>query len=177
MSRAFVKESDMPDEPIFAPPALLPPGTKNYITPAGAKTLRAQLDHLLDEVRPPLAAPGQDTEIKIELQRLDHRIRALEQSLRTAEVVPPPPEGDDSIRFGATVTVKEAKSGRSTYRIVGVDEIDLDRSWISWLSPLARALLTAKKGDRVQFHSPAGMRELQVLDVRYEGGTSAVSQK
>lgn len=168
MSRAFVRESDFPDEPNFAPPALLPAGVKNYITAAGAKRLRAQLDHLLNEVRPPLTGSHQDTDVKLELQRLDRQIRALEQSLRSAEIVSPPEQDTDSVRFGATVTVREGKGEPSTYRIVGVDEMDLSQNWISWVSPLARALLSAKIGQRVPFNSPAGARELEIVDLRYE---------
>lgn len=167
MSRAFVKESDFPDEPHFAPPTLLPPGAKNYITAAGARRLRAQLDHLLNEVRPPLTGSHQDTDVKLELQRLDRQIRALEQSLRSAEIVLPPKQDTDSVRFGATVTVSDGKGEPSTYRIVGVDEMVLSRNWISWVSPLARALLSATKGQRVQFNSPAGPRTLEIMDVQY----------
>jgi len=168
MSRAFVRESDLPDEPLFTPSTVLPPGAKNYLTPDGEKRLRAQLDELLHVTRPPLVQAGDDPDAKLELQKLDRQVRALQVSLQTAEVVAPPQENDGVVRFGSTVTIEEAGGAHSTYRLVGVDEMDLGQGWISWISPLARALLSAKKGDTVQFSSPAGPRKLKVIDVSYD---------
>jgi transcription elongation factor GreB len=169
MSRAFVRESDVPQLPEL--PALaspLPPGAKNYLTAGGAERLRAELTRLLDAERPRLAAkPADDLDAKRELQVLDQRIRYLQESLRTAEVVSPPEGPADVVRFGATVTVHDGRE-ESRYRIVGVDETDLSRDWISWLSPLARALLNAKLGDRVKFKAPAGEKQLEVRKIGYE---------
>ena len=169
MSRAFVRESDVPQLPeLPAQVSPLPEGAKNYLTPGGAQRLAAELKRLLEQERPRLAgARPDDTDAKRELQVLDQRIRYLQQSLRTAEVTEPPPGPADVVRFGATVTVRE-KAGETDYRIVGVDETDLDRNWVSWLSPFARALLNAKLGDRVQFKAPRGMRELEIVGIRYE---------
>jgi len=168
MSKAFLRESDEPELPDYPPPALLPTGAKNYLTPGGAQRLRQELSHLLETLRPPLMAKGADSEAKRRLHALDQRIRYLEQSLRTAEVVAPPNPPVDEVRFGATVTVRDQDDAVSTYRIVGVDEIDPERGEISWLSPIARALLSAKSGQRVAFKSPAGERRLEVLAVAYE---------
>jgi transcription elongation factor GreB len=169
MSRAFVRESDVPQLPELPPQiSPLPPGAKNYLTPSGAERLRAELARLLETERPRLAsAPLDDTDAKRELQILDQRIRYLQESLRTAEITPPPAGLADTVRFGATVTLRE--NGTETrYRIVGVDETDLDRNWVSWLSPIARALMNARLGDRVQFKAPRGMRELEIVAVEYE---------
>ena len=108
MSRAFVRESDVPQLPELPPQVSpLPPGAKNYLTPAGAEKLRGELTHLLEVRRPPLAsAPPDDMDAKRELQVLDQRIRYLQESLRTAEVVAPSAE-NDVVRFGANVTVRE----------------------------------------------------------------------
>jgi transcription elongation factor GreB len=168
MSKAFLKESDLEDEPDLAPRPVLPVGAKNYITPEGARALRARLEHLLNRLRPSLVSDSSNPEKKAQLQRLDRQIRTVEQSLRSAEIVLPPESADGRIRFGATVTLREPDQSLSTYRIVGVDEMDLERNWISWISPLAGALLGSSKGGRVSFRTPSGPRELEVVDVVYE---------
>jgi transcription elongation factor GreB len=170
MSRAFVRESDLPQLPELPPlVSPLPPGAKNYLTAGGAERLREELRRLRESERPKLAsAPVEDVEAKRELQLLDQRIRYLQESLRTAEVVDPPAGAADTVRFGATVTVREPGGGETRYRIVGVDETDLERNWVSWLSPIARALMNAKLGDRVQLKAPRGTRELEVVGIEYE---------
>lgn len=170
MSRAFVRESDFPQLPELPPQVSpLPPGAKNYLTPGGAERLRGELQRLLSTERPRLAtAPADDTDAKRELQMLDQRIRYLQECLRTAEVTPVTAGPTDVVRFGTTVTVREKDGPESTYRIVGVDETDLDRNWVSWLSPIARALMNARRGDRVLFKAPRGARELEIIAIRYE---------
>ncbi len=171
MSRAFVRESDVPQLPELPPPVSpLPPGAKNCLTPAGAAQLARELQQRLEHERPRLAtAPGDDLDAKRELPALARRIRHLPQALRTAEIVPPPPAAErDTVRFGAFVTVTEPGGGTTRYRIVGLDETDPARDRISYLSPLARALLQARRGDRVAFQSPRGARELMILAIDYE---------
>lgn len=169
MSRAFVRESDVPQLPELPPQVSpLPPGARNYLTAAGADRLRRELDRLLALDRPRLAsAPTDDVDAKRELQVLDQRIRYLQESLRTAEISPTQPGPTDVVRFGTTVTVRE-KDTETRYRIVGVDETDLDRNWVSWLSPIARALLNARVGDQIQFKAPRGARELAITTIEYE---------
>jgi len=171
MSRAFVRESDTPQLPELPPiVSPLPPGAKNYLTPGGAQRLRDEIAHLLDTARPRLAAaPVDDMEAKHELQLLDQRIRYLQESLRTAEITPAPAGPADIVRFGATVTVREPDGTETRYRIVGVDETDLDRNWVSWLTPIARALLNARLGDKVILKAPRGDRELEIARIEYEG--------
>lgn len=170
MSRAFVRESDVPQLPELPPlVSPLPPGTKNYLTAPGAERLRAELARLLETERPRLAgSPGDDSDAKRELQVLDQRIRYLQESLRTAEVSVPPEDARDVVRFGATVTVRETNGTETRYRIVGVDETDLDQNWVSWLSPIARALLNTRLGERVRFKAPRGERELEIVRIDYE---------
>ncbi len=170
MSRAFVRESDSPSLPELPPlVSPLPPGAKNYVTPAGAQRLRDELARRLDGERPKLAAaPTDDVDAKHELQLLDQRIRYLQDSLRTAKVVELTPGPTDVVRFGTTVTVREKSGATPAYRIVGVDETDLDRNWVSWLSPLARALLNARVGDRVVLKAPRGDRTLEVVAITIE---------
>jgi transcription elongation factor GreB len=170
MSKAFTREDDMMEEPAIARPiTVLPPGTKNIITPAGALRLRGELERLVQVERPPLAAEAaSDSNAKRRLAALDERIRQIEDSLNTIVVVEPPPEADGAVRFGASVTVRNRAGEETMYRIVGLNETDLDRDWVSWLSPVAKALLQGRLGDRVPLKLPGGDDELEILAVRYE---------
>jgi transcription elongation factor GreB len=169
MSKAFTRESDdLPDRSMLARrTSLLPPGAKNYLTSDGAQRLREEWERLIRKERPEVAAVHDD-DTKRRLQVLDQRIQYLEQSLRSAVVVPSPAAPWEQVRFGATVTVRERDSGESRYRIVGADETDLDCNWVSWLSPIAKALLNAKVGQRVRFKFPSGEKELEIVAITYE---------
>lgn len=168
MSRAFVRESDdLPERPSLARrTSPLPPGAPNHITPDGARRFRDELERLAQVERPRLAA-AEDPDSKRRLQETNRRIDQLQQCLETAVVVPPPAD-TQRVQFGATVTVRERDGEETRYRIVGVDEVDLDRGWVSWVTPIARALLNARMGERMRFKSPAGERELLVVAVEYE---------
>ncbi len=170
MSRAFVRESDVPQLPDLPPQVSpLPAGAKNYVTAAGADRLKAEAAKLLETERPRLAAaPADDIDAKRALQLLDQRLRYLQESIRTAELVPPFEGPADIVRFGATVTVHEQDGTETAYRIVGVDELDIDRNWVSWLSPIARALVNARLRERVKFRTPRGEKELEVVRIAYE---------
>lgn len=96
------------------------------------------------------------------------RIDQLQESLQTAVVVPPPAQPWEQVLFGATVTVRDKAGEESRYRLVGVDETDIDRDWVSWCSPIARALLNARLGQRVRFHVPAGEQQLEIVGITYE---------
>ncbi len=169
MSRAFVRDSDdHPEPPIARQTPDLPPGTRNYLTAAGAQRLREELQNLVEVVRPPLVAKTDDPDVKRRLLVANQRIEALEESLQSSEILAPGDGPADAVRFGATVTVRDGSGEESTYRIVGPDEIDLDRHWISWMSPIARALLNARQGDQVPFVFPSGEDVLTILDVRFD---------
>ncbi|HEY0548451.1 MAG TPA: GreA/GreB family elongation factor [Verrucomicrobiae bacterium] len=170
MSKAFTRESDdAPDLPLPRPAAVLPPGAKNLMTPGGAARLRAELERLAREERPALAkSASAEDGAKNQLRALDQRMEVLHQKLQTAVVTGPPVPGDDVVRFGATVVVRERSGEQTTYRIVGMDETDLDQNWVSWLSPIAKALLNGRAGQRVRFKVPAGEEELEILSVAYE---------
>ena len=168
MSRAFVRESDdRPELPVARPLSNLPPGTKNYLTPDGAERLREELQRLIEVVRPPLAAASDDADAKRQLATINGRIQQLEQSLQSAEIVHPPADSGEAVRFGAFVTVRRG-GDEDQYRIVGVDEIDLDRGWVSWLSPIARALLNQPLGARVKFKFPSGEEDLEIVRISYD---------
>jgi transcription elongation factor GreB len=170
MSKAFTRESDdLPERPTPVRSAsLLPPGVKNYLTPDGARRLQEELHRLVEYERPKLAAASPDNDQRRRLQSLDQRIQQLRHTLQTAEVVPLPPEPWDRIRFGATVTVKDGQGQVSCYRIVGAAEMDADRGWVSWLSPIAKALLNARIEQRVRFKFPSGEEQLEVLNITYD---------
>jgi transcription elongation factor GreB len=169
MSKAFTREEndgrDIPDLPPLS--SALAPGARNYITAAGAQKLRDELQRSVEITRPTLAS-SDDPDAKRQLARLDQRIMQLEESLQSAEIVSPPDGPAEFVRFGATVTVRESDGSEATYRIVGVDEIDLDRGWVSWQSPIAKALLNGKRGERIRFKFPSGEETLEILDIRYE---------
>ncbi|MBL8486966.1 MAG: transcription elongation factor GreB [Rhodocyclaceae bacterium] len=183
MNKAFVKESDGTDEEEGVAPPALPPGTRNYMTRRGHAALKAELAHLLKTERPELvrvvswaAGNGDRSENgdyiygKKRLREIDRRIRFLEKRLDSAVVVDPAAqENPDMVFFGATVTVSDPEGGaEATYQIVGIDEAEASAGRISWISPLAKALLKAREGDTVRFHSPAGLRRIEVVEIRYE---------
>ncbi len=170
MSKAFTREeSEGPNLPDLRPTAsALPPGAKNYMTRAGADRLRTELAELLERERPQLAGRPEDPEAKRRLGILDQRIFQLEQSLQSAEVVSPPNGSPQLVTFGASVTVREPNGDEATYQIVGVDEADFERGCVSWLSPIARALMNAKRGQRVRFKFPSGEKELEIVEITYE---------
>ena len=184
MNKAFTREpddaGDDDDDVDIAAPAL-PPGAKNYLTPAGYRRLREELMSLLDVERPKVvetvswaAKNGDRSENgdyiygKKRLREIDRRIRFLTQRLDIAEVVDPSlHHGKDQVFFGATVTYSNAKGERRTITIKGVDEADNLHGEVSWVAPIARALLKAHEGDEVQLATPGGMETIEVLEVRY----------
>ena len=185
MSKAFTKESDQDDDDLDEGVSPLPVGSKNYITPAGHLALKDEFEYLLKKDRPRVTAAvswaaknGDRSENadyqygKKRLREIDRRLRFLTKRLDIAEVVDPEMLRDeeiaDQIFFGATVTYANANGEENTITIVGVDEIDLKRNQISWISPLARALMKAQIGDTVVLHAPGGREELDIVDVRYE---------
>lgn len=182
MNKAFVRESDSEDEEELQSVLKLPAGTRNYITPAGHARLKDELEHLVKRERPHVvevvawaASNGDRSENgdyiygKRRLREIDRRIRFLTKRLEIAEVVDPLRQGNnDQIFFGARVTIADADGVESSYTIVGVDETDVSQGRISWISPLARALIKAREGDSIRFQSPLGIREIDILAVHYE---------
>jgi transcription elongation factor GreB len=170
MSKAFTRESDDAPEPAvrMRPPTSLPPGAKNYLTAEGARRMQSELDRLIQSERPKFATNPDDPNARRRLQFLDQQIQQLDQSLATAVVVASPIAPWDQVRFGATVTVRDRHNEETRYRIVGLEETDMDRGWVSWLSPIAKALLNARLGQRVRFQFPSGETELEIVGIGYD---------
>lgn len=182
VNKAWIKESE-PAEPneIELEQVQIPAGAKNYMTPAGYRKLKAELLSLLDHERPEVvrtvswaAANGDRSENadyiygKRRLRAIDKQIRFLTKRLDNAEVVDSSyQENLDQVFFGATVTYATDEGVEHSVTIVGVDEIDLEQGHVSWVSPIARALLKAKMGDTVPLHTPTGMMQIEVLKIQY----------
>lgn len=188
MSKAFTKETEAVDEDdVSLPP--LPAGSKNYITPVGYGRLKAELLALIDTERPRIvdivhwaASNGDRSENgdylygKKRLREIDRRIRFLTKRLELAEVVDPAVHmGNTQVFFGATVTYVDDLDCERTVTILGIDEADSAQGQISWISPVARALLKARQGDQVDLPTPAGVRTLELLQVQYSVVFSALS--
>jgi transcription elongation factor GreB len=182
MSKASNPQADTDEEDAEQGLPPIPAGVKNYITPAGFKRLKDEALHLLDKERPELvkviqwaASNGDRSENadyiygKRRLREIDRRIRFLTKRLDAAVVVDPATrEATDQVYFGATVTVAHADGEEKTYAIVGIDEADASLGRISWISPLARAMLKAREGDTVILRTPAGNEPLDIVAVVYK---------
>lgn len=181
MSKAFVKESDDQDDDAIPETLALPAGTRNYITTAGYRKLRDELTHLMKVERPEVvqvvhwaASNGDRSENgdylygKKRLREIDRRIRFLTKRLEIAEVVDPSLQPNrDQVFFGATVVYLDSSGEEHRVSIVGVDEAEPLQGRISWVSPVARALIKAREGDTVVLRTPAGTEQLDILEVHY----------
>ena len=184
MSKAFTRENDDADDDDdeLSPLPAIPAGTKNYMTPAGYRSLKEEYMHLLDVERPATvqvvswaAGNGDRSENgdyiygKRRLREIDRRLRFLAKRMENSEVIDPAQrQGCEQVFFGATVTVCHEDGAERTYSIVGVDEANASKGHISWVSPLARALLKARADDAVKLQLPGGIEELVVVEVVYQ---------
>jgi transcription elongation factor GreB len=184
MSKAFTREDDEAPEDFDGDDESnpIPPGSKNYLTPAGWRRMRDEVAWLVKTERPNVtsvvswaAKLGDRSENadyqygKKRLREIDRRIRYLTKRLEAAEVVDPATREDtDQVFFGATVTYANAAGEENTVRIVGLDETDPANHYVSWISPIARALIKAREGDSVHLRTPGGDEQLEILEVRYE---------
>jgi transcription elongation factor GreB len=180
MSKAFTKETEGDDDDDLSLPPL-PAGGKNYITPQGYQRLRTELLNLIDIERPKIveivhgaASNGDRSENgdyiygKKRLREIDRRIRFLTKRLDIAEVADPTlHHGHEQVFFGATVTYENLAGESRTITIKGIDEVDSLHGEVSWVSPIARALLKARVGDEVQLMTPGGLERLEIIKVKY----------
>ncbi len=181
MSTAFTKESDGDDDDLPEDVGGLPLSAKNYMTPEGFARLREELNTLLRQERPDVvkvvswaAGNGDRSETgdsiygKKRLREIDRRVRYLSKRLANAEVVDPARRAKtDQVFFGASVTYANDKGLERTVKIVGVDEVELDKGHVSWISPIAKALLRAEEGDVVRMRTPQGVEEIEIVAVTY----------
>ncbi len=183
MSKAFTKETDAAeDEELEAAPAL-PAGAKNYMTPQGFRRMQAELRQLARVERPKVvevvswaAGNGDRSENgdyfygKRRLREIDRRMRYLVKRLENAEAVDPARQKNrEQVFFGATVTYASVESdAEHVLKIVGVDEVDAEAGRVSWVSPIARALLKARVGDVVEVRTPGGVERVEVVAIRYD---------
>src|SRR5690349_8409097 len=190
MSKAFTKEAEGGEDEEASLPEL-PAGARNYITPAGYARLRAELLHLIDEERPKIveavywaASNGDRSENgdylygKKRLREIDRRIRFLTKRLEVAEVTDPSVHhGRDQVFFGATVRYADESGDEREVTILGIDEANSAEAQVSWISPIARALLKAREGDVVKLATPGGVHEVEVLAVRYPAPASGADSR
>jgi transcription elongation factor GreB len=175
MSKAFIKESDSEADLPYEPPAI-PAGIKNYMTPRGHRQMQDELHQLLRVERPKVvvaAGNGDRSENgdyiygKRRLREIDRRIRFLSTRLESAEVVDPTQQKKlDQVFFAASVTYANERGNVKTITIVGIDEADLSHGQVSWVSPVARALMKAHEGDIVEVRVPSGVEQIEVLEIR-----------
>jgi transcription elongation factor GreB len=182
MNKAFTRESDFDDleEAVVRPLDVLPTGSPNYVTPTGAQRVRSELRRLIDEELPGLEAlaggaeeadGARDKEAKTNARRrlkeVKARIHFLEDHVGRFEVVDNSGQSGDRVRFGARVTVMNSDGDERTYLICGVDEAEPDTGSISWVSPIAKAMLGAAMGDEVALRLPRGEQMLEIVDIEY----------
>jgi len=180
MSKAFTKETETDADAEDDIPAL-PAGVKNYITPDGLRRLEAEFAELQKVERPKIvetvawaAGNGDRSENgdyiygKRRLREIDRRLRFLRKRMEIAEVVDPARQKNrERVFFGATVTYLNERDEEKTVRIVGIDEARSERHEISWISPVAKALLKAGEGDSVEVRTPKGIERLEILKILY----------
>ncbi len=179
MNKAFTKEPEGDEDDDLPEPKSIA-GEKNYITPGGLARLKEEFSFLLNVDRPKVTATvawaagnGDRSENadyiygKRRLREIDRRIRFLTKRIEAAEIVDPALRKSDQVFFGVTVTIRLEDDSLQTLSIVGVDETDAQKNHISWTSPMARALIKARVGDLVEFQSPKGKREVEVIRIEY----------
>lgn len=177
MSKAFIS-NDSSDEDIEPIPVIRE--TKNYMTPQGAKNIQKEFQDLKFRERPEVvkvvewaAGNGDRSENgdylygKRRLREIDRRLGYLSKRLETIEVVDPALITSDHVLFGATVTVLDEDDRERTFSIVGVDEADASKGRISWVSPMANAILKGRVGDVIQFRAPRGLQEVEIVSIKY----------
>ena len=180
MSKAFTRENDEAEEDEPAEPAT-PAVSRFYMTPAGYDRMRAELKHLVEVDRPEVvrtvswaASNGDRSENgdyiygKKRLREIDRRVRFLIRRLENSEVVRSEGRDSDQVFFGATVTFRGADGATRVVTIVGLDEVDPSRGRVSWISPIAKALIKAREGDSVTLRTPTGTEELEIQEVSYQ---------
>jgi len=165
LSRGFVKEDDLehagtdvPERPVSPHP--------NYVTPQGLKQLQHDMQ-ALDRERTALSGRKDDPVAQQQLGMINRDLRYLEARLETAIIVDPGQQSRDQVLFGAHVEVEDEEGQTHVFQIVGEDEADIAQNKVSWVSPLAKALIGHKRGESVTWNRPAGNLELEIINIEY----------
>ena len=167
MSRGFVRESDQEETPLVTPRAHLPAGAINYVTPTGLEELKEEQNALTEE-RAALIAQSLESN-RVQINYITSKLGLLVERLNSARVVDLSGQQQDEIQFGATVTLfKKHEDCESQFQIVGVDEANVSKNKISFLSPLARVLQNKKTGETITLKTPKGEREMKVMKIEYK---------
>ena len=167
MSRGFVKEDDQEEVPIVPQRAFLPVGIPNFVTPAGIEQLLAEKQMLINE-RDKLSSTNEN-EKRIAVNFINAKLQLLNDRIANARIIDPKGDTQDEIRFGATVTLKNEGSGKiQVFQIVGVDEADIAKGKISFISPLAKELINNKAGDKITLKLDRGEAVFEIVDISYK---------
>lgn len=167
MSRGFVKEDDQEDVPMVPPRAYLPEGETNYVTPAGMHNLLAEKQMLIAE-KGSLSSTN-EKEKRIALNHINAKLQLLDNRIATAKIIDPKEQPQNEVRFGASITLKiEATNTIQTFQIVGVDEADISKGKISFISPIAKVLVNKKIGDKAILKLPKEDRVFEIIEIAYK---------
>ncbi len=165
MSRGFVKEGDQEEVPMLTPRAFLPAGVENFVTSAGMEELKAEREEILRERKQYEGIDNNDA--RVNNNYLTGKLRLLEERIHSARVLDYDPQRQNDVAFGATIKFKDLKNNKiAQYQIVGVDEANIMKGKISFLSPLSKVLMNKRVGDIVTFNTPQGEMQMEILEIR-----------
>ena len=165
MSRGFVKEGDQEEVPMLTPRAFLPPGVENFVTSVGMEELKAEREEILRERKQYEGVDNNDA--RVNNNYLTGKLRLLEERIHSARVLDYDPQRQTDVAFGATIKFKNLKNNQiAQYQIVGVDEANIMKGKISFLSPLSKVLMNKKAGETVSFNTPQGEMRMEILEIR-----------
>ncbi|MBO6081050.1 MAG: GreA/GreB family elongation factor [Bacteroidales bacterium] len=165
MSRGFVKEGDQEEVPMLTPRAFLPAGVENFVTSTGMEELKAEREEILRERKQYEGVDNNDA--RVNNNYLTGKLRLLEERIHSARVLDYDPQRQNDVAFGATIKFKNLKNNQiAQYQIVGVDEANIMKGKISFLSPLSKVLKNKKAGETVSFNTPQGEMQMEILEIR-----------
>ena len=164
MSRGFVKEGDQEEVPMLTPRAFLPPGVENFVTSVGMEELKAEREEILRERKQYEGVDNNDA--RVNNNYLTGKLRLLEERIHSARVLDYDPQRQNDVAFGATIKFKNLKNNQiAQYQIVGVDEANIMKGKISFLSPLSKVLMNKKAGETVSFNTPQGEMQMEIISI------------
>ena len=164
MSRGFVKEGDQDEVPMLTPRAFLPAGVENFVTSAGMEELKAEREEILRERKQYEGVDNNDA--RVNNNYLTGKLRLLEERIHSARVLDYDPQRQNDVAFGATIKFKNLKNNQiAQYQIVGVDEANIMKGKISFLSPLSKVLMNKKAGEIVSFNTPQGEMQMEIISI------------